>query len=76
MLEDESTERPLLRLVRGDATEEEVAALLAVIRTVGSSDGSLGQEAGPTSSWTDRASLTRQQLSPGPGAWRASGRAR
>ncbi|WP_285594694.1 acyl-CoA carboxylase subunit epsilon [Kineosporia sp. NBRC 101731] len=76
MPEDEATDRPLLRLVRGDATEEEVAALLAVIGAVGSSGDAPEPRARPASSWTDRASLTRHPLSPGPGAWRASGRTR
>jgi hypothetical protein len=69
---DDATRRPTLRLVRGDATEEEIAALLAVIAAGTSAE----PEAEPavTSAWTDRAPLLRggSAHSPGPGAWRAS----
>ena len=64
-------ERPPLRLVRGDATPEEVAALLAVL-----SAASAGGEQQPaprhTSEWSSRQRGVRRPLHPGPGAWRAS----
>ena len=66
-----SDERPLLRVVKGDATPEEVAALVAVIAALGS---------GPTqpkprlrSTWADPAHRMRTPLPHGPGAWRSSG---
>jgi Acyl-CoA carboxylase epsilon subunit len=63
--------RPPLRLVRGDASPEEVAALLAVL-----SAASAGDDAGPaprhTSQWSSPARAVRRPLTPGPGAWRAS----
>jgi hypothetical protein len=66
----DGTGRPPLRLVRGDATPEEVAALLAVL-----SAGS-GGEAAPaprhTSQWASRERAVRRPLAPGRGAWRAS----
>jgi hypothetical protein len=66
---DES-QRPTLRLVRGDATEEEIAALLAVIAA---GSGAEPEPAPPaTSAWNDRAALMRRGNAPGPGAWRAS----
>jgi hypothetical protein len=63
--------RPTLRLVRGDATDEEIAALLAVI-LVGSGDTDAAPAPKVTSAWTDRAALLRGARTPGPGAWRAS----
>ena len=63
-------DRRPLRLVRGDATPEEVAALLAVLSTA-----SGGQEASAprhTSQWSARERGVRRQLTPAPGAWRAS----
>jgi hypothetical protein len=65
--------RPVLRVIRGDATEVEIAALLAVIaaRTVGEAHRAPARR--PTSAWSDRATLTRPRVRPGPGAWRASG---
>jgi len=68
---DSTPERPPLRLVRGDASPEEVAALLAVL-----SAASAGADARPasrhTSSWAARERAVRRPLIPGPGAWRAS----
>ena len=62
--------RPPLQLVRGDATPEEVAALLAVIAAA---SAGVGQPAARhTSRWSSRERAVRRPLSPGPGAWRAS----
>ena len=67
---DDSADRPL-RLVRGDASPEEVAALLAVL-----SAASAGAEEKPpprhTSRWASPERAVRRPLTPGPGAWRAS----
>ncbi|MCP2099616.1 Acyl-CoA carboxylase epsilon subunit [Actinosynnema pretiosum] len=68
-------------MVRGNPTEEELAALVAVLTAVaarraaegagaGSGSGSAEREA---SRWADRSRLVRQPLGHGPGAWRASG---
>ena len=58
---------PLLRVVRGDATPEEIAALVAVL----TSRGSLEAPAeAPRSLWGRP--VLRTALHPGPGAWRAS----
>ena len=67
---DDPTQTPPLRLVRGDATPEEVAAVVAVL-----SAASLGAPQ-PTprhtsSRWSSPGRALRP-LSPGPGAWRAS----
>ncbi len=59
-----------ISLTRGDASAEELAALIAVL-----SAASATEEAAPPrsrSTWTSRERLMRRPLSPGPGAWRAS----
>jgi hypothetical protein len=69
--DDCNASHPPLRLVRGDATPEEVAALVAVL-----SAASAGDAAKPaprhTSQWASRERGVRRPLQPGPGAWRAS----
>jgi len=58
---------PLLRVVRGNPTPEELAALVAVISTRGSAE----PEPAPVRSLWARPVL-RTALPHGPGAWRAS----
>jgi acyl-CoA carboxylase epsilon subunit len=60
--------QPFLQIVKGDATPEEIAALIAVI----SARAAAPAPAPPrrTSAWTDRARLARRPVRPGPGAWR------
>jgi hypothetical protein len=65
------TARPVLRLVRGEPTPEELAALVAVLAARGG--GEPEPEPEPRSLWQDRAALMRAPLTPGPGSWRASG---
>jgi len=60
----------VLRVIRGDATPEEVAALVAVLLSRAADD-----EAPPVkapSAWSDKSRLLRRPLHPGPGAWRRS----
>jgi hypothetical protein len=63
-------QRPVLRVVKGDATPEEVAALVAVIASMG---GEAPSRPRPRSSWADPGRRLRTSLPHGPGAWRASG---
>ena len=71
---EEEQRRSVLRVIRGDPSPEELAALVTVIaarvrqRTAARQVG----QGRPHSAWTDRSRLVRQQLRPGPGAWRAS----
>ena len=61
------TDAPLLRVVRGNPTPEELAALIAVVASRG------GAEPEPTparSLWARP--VLRTPLPTGPGAWRAS----
>jgi hypothetical protein len=65
------THRPTLRLLRGEATAEELAALVAVLAARSGGDPAPAPE--PPSLWRDRAARLRAPLLPGPGSWRASG---
>jgi Acyl-CoA carboxylase epsilon subunit len=62
--------RPYLRVVRGDATPEELAALVAVL--LSRSAEADAAPAPPRSAWSDRSRQLRRPLYPGPGAWRRS----
>jgi hypothetical protein len=68
-------ERPPLRLVRGDATPEELAALLAVLSAASEAEADSERDASarPTSRWAAREAGMRRVATPGPGAWRAAG---
>jgi hypothetical protein len=68
---DQPPAEPLLRVIRGDASPEEIAALVAVLLVPGQADD--GTPAGTArSAWSDRAGLRRVPLHPGPGTWRRS----
>lgn len=69
---DEAPARPLLHVVRGTPTDEELAALTAVVASrVAAAQGGPERPVA-TSAWTERAPLMRQTVDHGPGAWRAS----
>jgi acyl-CoA carboxylase epsilon subunit len=63
-------DRPILRVVRGDATPEEIAALVAVLLARSADAEASGQARSVSGSWADRSGQIRRPLSPGPGAWR------
>ncbi|GAA3750474.1 acyl-CoA carboxylase subunit epsilon [Salinactinospora qingdaonensis] len=66
---------PLLQIVRGDATAEEIAALTAALTVRAQAAGDqAGTDATrtPRSAWKDRSALLRGHPRPGPGAWRRS----
>jgi acyl-CoA carboxylase epsilon subunit len=65
--------RPALRVVRGEPTPEELAALVTVLvarATAVPDTGSCSDPARPA--WQDRARYLRTTLPHGAGAWRAS----
>ena len=64
--------RPVLRVVRGDATPEEIAAVVAVLLSRADSESGAGPRR-PASAWADRSRQLRRPLFPGPDAWRRSG---
>ena len=66
---------PLLRIVKGDPTPEEVAALVTVVSAMaaGAAEAATSQ-ARPRSEWSSPARRLRGTHRHGAGAWRASGR--
>ena len=67
--EEASARRPLLRIVNGDATPEEVAAIVAVLGSIG---GAPTPGRRPVSEWSAPARRVRRSLPHGPGSWRSS----
>ena len=68
----EPVETPLLRIVKGDPTPEQVAALVAVVSSLAA--GETGSEKQPRAEWSARHRALRSPHRHGPGAWRASAR--
>ncbi|MEO3808763.1 acyl-CoA carboxylase subunit epsilon [Sphaerisporangium sp. B11E5] len=65
-------QQPYLRIVRGDASPEEVAALVIALTTRETSTQGTPRNSG---TWRSPAHHMRSGLPHGPGAWRASARA-
>ncbi|NLJ52885.1 MAG: acyl-CoA carboxylase subunit epsilon [Intrasporangiaceae bacterium] len=65
-----TAQRPPLRLVRGDATPEEIAAIIAVLAASGG--GGAAEEEVRASRWADPHSRMRLPHSHGRGVWRGS----
>jgi hypothetical protein len=66
-------QRPALRVVRGDPSPEELAALTALVAARG---GAEADEAEPArrGRWNDPALRLRRYWRPGPGGWTSAGR--
>ncbi len=66
----DSHTHPYLRVVSANASAEEIAAVVAVLRL-----RAAASPPGPKapSGWTDRATALRQTVRSGPDAWRQSG---
>ena len=64
-----STSQAPLCLVRGNASPEEIAALVAVLAVTGGNDGPSGR---PASQWSTHRRVFQTTLPHGPGGWRAS----
>jgi Acyl-CoA carboxylase epsilon subunit len=69
---DAPEQRPLLRVVSGDPTAEELAALTVVVAAL--SQRRARRRPTPVGAWASFADAHRRPLQPGPGGWRASGR--
>jgi len=69
----EEPPRPVLRVVRGNPTPEEIAALVAALTARVDAARRRAPAGGPPSAWADRARGLRTTLPRGPDAWRASG---
>ena len=65
-------QRPLLRVVRGEPTAEELVALTVVVAAL--SQRRPRRRPTPVGAWASRADAVRPALRPGPGGWRAAGR--
>ena len=65
-------ERPPLRIVRGNPTPEELAAVAALMAVSGGDEAPAPRAR--RGGWSDPARLHRGELIPGPNGWRASAR--
>jgi hypothetical protein len=63
--------RPLLRVVKGEPSAEELAALTVVVAAL--SYGGQNRRAVPVGGWADFGAAHRRPLRPGAGGWRAAG---
>jgi hypothetical protein len=64
---------PLLRVVRGQPTDDEAAALTVVLAAkLAAGPTPAREERATVGGWADRARAMRASLTPGPGAWRRS----
>ena len=70
--EASTADRPPLRLVRGDATPEEVAAIVAVLAAAGGGEAAPGDGGRRVSRWAAPQGRVRPPVAHGPGAWRGS----
>ena len=66
------SEQPLLRVVRGEPTAEELAVLTAVVAAL--STRQERRKVTPVGGWASYSDAHRRPFQPGPGAWRAAGR--
>lgn len=67
------TDRTVLRVVAGNPTPEEVAAVTVVLTLVTQAPEPVADPA-PVGGWADPSLRLHRALPPGPGAWRASAR--
>ena len=70
-------DEPALRVVRGEPTDDELAALVAVVAARMAAARAVAAAAAggdrSRSQWRNRGRNIRPAIGPGPGAWRASG---
>lgn len=70
--ERQEADRPLLRVVHGDPSSEELAALVTVVAARRAADGEPPRP--HRSRWGDPSARMRRRLAHGPDAWRTSAR--
>jgi Acyl-CoA carboxylase epsilon subunit len=68
---DGTRDQPPLLVVKGDASAEEVAALVAVLQGLAAATTG-GDAPKPRSEWSSHHRKTRTPLTPGRGGWRSS----
>ncbi len=71
-MSEEQQPAPLLRVIRGEPSAEELAALTVVVAAL--SQPRRRRRPAPVGAWASYADAHRRPLQPGPGGWRASGR--
>ena len=69
---EEQPEAPVLRVVKGEPSDEELAALVAVVVARTANAGRPDEKTQGRSAWGDPARAVRPVLSPGPDGWRRS----
>ena len=67
-------EQPVFRITRGNPTDEELAALVAVLTALAAPAERPSSVPPPAGGWSAYWRAVRAPLSPGPDAWGASGR--
>jgi hypothetical protein len=73
MTADQDGERaPVLSIVRGNPSPEQIAALVAVLAARAASARAAGRDGRQRYGWSATSWLLRAPLERGPGAWRAS----
>ncbi|MFV0462236.1 MAG: acyl-CoA carboxylase epsilon subunit [Nostocoides sp.] len=65
-----SGHRPMLKVISGQATPEEIAAIVAVLAAAGGGSEARGRHT--VSPWSDPARLLRGSMTPGPDGWSRS----
>jgi acyl-CoA carboxylase epsilon subunit len=68
---DDTRDQPPLLVVKGDASAEEVAALVAVLQGLAAASAG-GDAQKPRSEWSSHHRKVRTPLAPGRGGWRSS----
>jgi hypothetical protein len=68
----DASERPFLRVVKGDPSDEEIAALVAVLQASAAAGAVTTPPRKSVSEWAAPHRRLRTALPSGPGAWRAS----
>ncbi|KQY56501.1 acyl-CoA carboxylase subunit epsilon [Nocardioides sp. Root140] len=68
--EDKPAQQPILKVVSPDATPEEIAALVAVFSSLGTTEAPPRKR---QSEWSANHRRVRVNYSHGPGGWRSSG---
>jgi hypothetical protein len=69
---DRMPREPVLRVIRGDATPEEIAAVVAALLSRAAADSGAPPPRPAPSAWADRSRLLRRPVHAGPDAWRRS----
>jgi hypothetical protein len=67
-------QQPVFKVIKGDASDEEIAAVLAVVTAAAAGRRAVAPAPRGLQAWADRAAMLRQPLRPGPDGWRASAR--